>query len=108
MQQKYMHKAVTGRVVAKKLLSRQRQLDYTISVASRVQDAWTQYGILIVIKLRGRTHLSKFKFLARFPIGLHMILELQKIIKICLNQMHKIISTKNPPGCSLTPLFESF
>ena len=41
--------------------------------------------------------------LANFPIGLHVILELQiKKIKTCLTQMHKIILTKNLPGCNLS------
>ena len=39
----------------------------------------------------GRTHLPKFKFSAKSPIGLHMILDPQiKKFKTCLNQMRKI------------------
>ena len=39
----------------------------------------------------GQERLPKFKFSAKFPIGLHVILELQiKTNKICLNQMLKL------------------
>ena len=44
----------------------------------------------------GRTRLPIFTFLAKFPIGLHMILQIQiKKIKFALNYMCKIILTKN-------------
>ena len=51
----------------------------------------------------GRTRLPKFKFPAKFPIGLHVILKQHiKKIKICC----KIILTGNPPGCSLAHLLK--
>ena len=52
----------------------------------------------------GRTRLPKFKFSTKFPIGLRVILELQiKKIKICSNQMRKIILIESLSGCSLVP-----
>ena len=64
-------------------------------------------GVFNSIYQGGRTRLHKFKFLAKFPIGLHMILEPQiKKFKSCLNQMLKIILNENPSGCSLAPLFK--
>ena len=55
----------------------------------------------------GRTCLLKFKFSAKFPIVLHMILELQiKKFKTCLTQMRKIILTQNPLGFIFAPLFK--
>ena len=45
----------------------------------------------------GRTHLPKFKFSANFPIGLHVILQIQirKFENDCYI-MWKIILTENP------------
>ena len=55
----------------------------------------------------GRTRLPKFKFSANFPIGLHVILELQiKKFKTCLNRMRKIILTENPLGFDREPLLK--
>ena len=47
----------------------------------------------------GQDTFAKFRFSAKFLIGLHVILELQiNKIEICLNQMRKIILTENPSG----------
>ena len=55
--------------------------------------------------------LPKFKFSAKFPIGLHLILKLQiKKFKTCLNQMCRIILTKKSVGVTavLYPSLNSF
>ena len=45
----------------------------------------------------GRTRLTKCKFLAKFPIGLHVYFTITgKKIKTWFNQKRKIISNKNP------------
>ena len=55
----------------------------------------------------GRKRLPKFKFSAKFPIGLHVILQIQ--IKKFQNDcyiMWKIILTENPSRCNLAPLLK--
>ena len=55
----------------------------------------------------GRKRLPKFKFSAKFPIGLHVILQIQ--IKKFENDcyiMWKIILTENPSRCNLAPLLK--
>ena len=53
-------------------------------------------------KQGGRTHLPKFKFSAKFPIGLQQILKIQiKKIKNALNHMCKIILTTYLLECNL-------
>ena len=55
----------------------------------------------------GRKRLPKFKFSAKFPIGLHVILQIQ--IKEFENDcylMWKIILTENPSRCNLAPLLK--
>ena len=55
----------------------------------------------------GRKRLPKFKFSAKFPIGLHMILQIQ--IKKFENDcyiMWKIILTENPSRCNLALLLK--
>ena len=55
----------------------------------------------------GRKRLPKFKFSAKFPIGLHVILQIQ-IIKFendCYI-MWKSILTENPSRCNLAPLLK--
>ena len=56
----------------------------------------------------GRKRLPKFKFLAKFPIGLHMILQIQikkKIENDCYI-MWKIILTENPSRFNVEPLLK--
>ena len=68
-------------------------------IEGAVESTWFDQG--------GRTRLPKFKFSAKFRIGLHVILELQiKKFKTWLNQMRKIILTENPLGCNLAPLLK--
>ena len=51
--------------------------------------------------------LPKFKFSVKFPIGLHIILQLQiKKFKIAYYLKCKIILTENPLRCSLAPLLK--
>ena len=55
----------------------------------------------------GRKRLPKFKFSAKFPIDLHVILQIQ--IKKFENDcyiMWKIILTENPSRCNLAPLLK--
>ena len=55
----------------------------------------------------GRKRLPKFKFSAKFPIGLHVILQIQ--IKKFENDCHimwKIILTENPLRFNLEPLLK--
>ena len=55
----------------------------------------------------GRKRLPKFKFSAKFPIGLHVILQI--LIKKFENDcyiMRKIILTENPSRCNLAPLLK--
>ena len=55
----------------------------------------------------GQKRLPKFKFSAKFPIGLHVILQIQ--IKKFENDcylMWKIILTENPSRCNLAPLLK--
>ena len=55
----------------------------------------------------GRKRLPEFKFSAKFPIGLHVILQIQikKIENDCYI-MWKIILTENPSRCNLAPLLK--
>ena len=55
----------------------------------------------------GRKRLPKFKFSAKFPVGLHVILQIQ--IKKFENDcyiMWKIILTENPSRCNFAPLLK--
>ena len=55
----------------------------------------------------GRKRLPKFKFSAKFPIGLHVILQIQ--IKTFENDcyiMWKIILTENPSRFNVEPLLK--
>ena len=55
----------------------------------------------------GRKRLPKFKFLAKFPIGLHVILQIQ--IKKFENDcylMWKIVLTENPSRFNVEPLLK--
>ena len=55
----------------------------------------------------GRKRLPKFKFSVKFPIGLHVIFQIQ--IKKFENDcyiMWKIILTENPSRCNLAPLLK--
>ena len=57
----------------------------------------------------GRKCFPKFKFSEKFPIGLHVILQIQiQKFKIAYYFMCKIILTKNPSRCNLAPLLKSF
>ena len=72
-----------------------------------LRTARTEANIDMVRSRGGRTRLPKFKFSANFPIGLHVILELQiKKFKTCLNRMRKIILTENPLGFDREPLLK--
>ena len=55
----------------------------------------------------GRTRLPKFKFSAKFPIGLHVILQIQirKFENDCYI-MWKIILTENPSRFNVEPLLK--
>ena len=55
----------------------------------------------------GRIRLPKFKFLAKFPIGLHVILQIQieKFENDCYI-MWKIILTENPLRFNVEPLLK--
>ena len=55
----------------------------------------------------GRKRLPKFKFSAKFPIGLHVILQIQirKFENDCYIML-KIILTENPSRCNLAPLLK--
>ena len=55
----------------------------------------------------GRKRLPKFKFSAKFPIGLHVILQIQitKIENDCYI-MWKIILTENPSRFNVEPLLK--
>ena len=55
----------------------------------------------------GRTYLPKFRFSAKFPIGLRMILQIQirKFENDC-NIMWKIILTENPLRFNVEPLLK--
>ena len=63
---------------------------------------------LLLIRCQGgRTRLPKFKFSAKFPIGLHVILQIQ--IKKFENDcyiMWKIILTENPSRFNVEPLLK--
>ena len=66
-------------------------------------------GALVTIALfqGGRKRLPKFKFSAKFPIGLHVILQIQ--IKKFENNcylMWKIILTENPSRFNVEPLLK--
>ena len=55
----------------------------------------------------GRTRLPKFKFSAKFPIGLHVILQIQiKKFKNDCYIMWKIILTENPSRFNVEPLLK--
>ena len=61
-----------------------------------------------IIQARGgRTRLPKFKFSAKFPIGLHVILQIQirKFENDCYI-MWKIILTENPSRFNVEPLLK--
>ena len=63
--------------------------------------------IRIAVRGGGRTRLPKFKFSAKFPIGLHVILQIQ--IKKFGNDcyiMWKIILTENPSRFNVEPLLK--
>ena len=67
-----------------------------------------QRDIQIPVGCRGgRKRLPKFKFSAKFPIGLHVILQIQikKLENNCYI-MWKIILTENPSRCNLAPLLK--
>ena len=55
----------------------------------------------------GRKRLPKFKFSAKFPIGLHVILQIQirKFVNDCYI-MWKIILTENPLRFNVEPLLK--
>ena len=55
----------------------------------------------------GRKRLPKFKFSAKFPIGLHVILQIQikKFENNCY-RMWKIILTENPSRFNVEPLLK--
>ena len=75
------------------------------------QDAWLCVGaqaLLVLLFFQGDLkRLPKFKFSAKFPIGLHVILQIQikKIENDCY-LMWKIILTENPSRCNLAPLLK--
>ena len=55
----------------------------------------------------GRKRLPKFKFSTKFPIGLHMILQIQmKKFKNDCYIMWKIILTENPSRFNVEPLLK--
>ena len=55
----------------------------------------------------GRTCLPKVKFSAKFPIGLHVILQIQiRTFKKGSNHTWKIILTENPLECNLALLLK--
>ena len=62
---------------------------------------------MINIRGGGRTRLPKFKFSAKFPIGLHVILQIQirKFENDCYI-MWKIILTENSSRFNVEPLFK--
>ena len=63
--------------------------------------------IFNALRRGGRTRLPKFKFSAKFPIGLHVILQIQ--IKKFENDsyiMWKIILTENPSRFNIEPLLK--
>ena len=55
----------------------------------------------------GRKRLPKFKFSAKFPIGLHVIIQIQirKFENDCYIML-KIILTENPSRCNLATLLK--
>ena len=63
--------------------------------------------VLLGNKQGGRTRLLKFKFSAKFPIGLHVILQIQirKFENDCYI-MWKIILTENPSRFNVEPLLK--
>ena len=70
---------------------------------------WKRGGAVTGLYLNrgGRKRLPKFKFSAKFPIGLHVILQIQ--IKKFENDcyiMWKIILTDNSSRCNLAPLLK--
>ena len=100
--------------------TRQEAGSWALSPALMVSDnSWWRYmfsicPIWLPIEVRdifrfrgGRKRLPKFKFSAKFPIGLHVILQIQ--IKKFENDcyiMWKIILTENPSRCNLAPLLK--
>ena len=67
----------------------------------------TEVEMMIGLGRGGRTRLPKFKFSAKFPIGLHVILQIQ--IKKFENDcyiMWKIILTENPSRFNVEPLLK--
>ena len=69
-------------------------------------DVYQRLGISDMLR-GGRTRLPKFKFSAKFPIGLHVILQIQ--IKKFENDcyiMWKIILTENPLRFNVEPLLK--
>ena len=68
-------------------------------------------ALLSIREYRGPgSDLPEFKFSVEFPIGLHIILQLQikkkKKIKTAYYLKCKIISTENPSRCNLAPLLK--
>ena len=81
--------------------------------AANLNSGYSKYGkvarvhYFCRITRGGRKRLPKFKFSAKFPIGLHVILQIQ--IKKFENDcyiMWKIILTENPSRCNLAPLLK--
>ena len=62
---------------------------------------------ILLVRGGGRKRLPKFKFSAKFPIGLHVILQIQikKIENDCYI-MWKIILTENPSRFNVEPLLK--
>ena len=71
------------------------------------QPCYTKLSEVMYLAQGGRKRLPKFKFSAKFPIGLHVILQIQikKIENDCYI-MWKIILTENPSRCNLAPLLK--
>ena len=74
-----------------------------------VNSQWNVCATTKELQMRGggQKRLPKFKFSAKFPIGLHVILQIQikKIENDCYI-MWKIILTENPSRCNLAPLLK--
>ena len=65
---------------------------------------WWDLSCYACQKQGGKTRLPKFKFFANFPIGLHMILQIQiKKFKNGLYLMWKNILTENPLRFNIEP-----
>ena len=73
----------------------------------RGRQSFPTVAILWILSGGGWKRLLKFKFSAKFPIGLHVILQIQ--IKNFENDcyiMWKIISTENPSRFNVEPLLK--